>query len=277
MWDLRAVVGAHVAETLALETTRTVPDSNPGTSELNTTFTEALDTVRQVDSDLYGGIHDDTICQAFAVHGVGSYDFSTPFPMVRDPGNDYDDGDAMPLWTVSDADALAVTFDQFVTKLEDLPYLTDFGPYLEATKTTVDYLEILDGDNTVIGTYTGRELQGQTITVPGDTVKFHLVTDSYLPSFGYRVVDISAVFDLETAFGILNETFGSRTDLRADFNGDGRVDLDDFAILRADWEAEAAPASDCPVDNGTPIPEPTTFCMLVLGGLAVLRRQRLAK
>ena len=279
LWDLRSVIGAQASDTIAMKIIETVIDNDPGTPELNATLTDALNAAVQADSALYGGAYNDQILQAFAVHGVeeegSAYDFSTGFPMGYNPGDDYDD---MQSYEVSGATELSVTFDEFVTKLDDVWFTKDVEPKVGIhEKDTVDYLEILDGDGALIGTYTGRELQGQTIIVPGDTVWFHLVTDSSLPSFGYRVVDISAVFDLETAYEILIETFGSRADLRADFNGDGRVDLDDFAILRANWQAEAASAGDYSVDCGAPIPEPTTLGMLVLGGLAVLRRHRSAR
>ena len=282
LWDLRSVIGSQASDTIAMKIIETVIDNNPGTPELNATLTDALNAAVQADSALYGGAYNDQILQAFAVHGVekeGSpeYDFETGFPMVRNPGDDYDDWDDMQSYEVSGATELLVTFDEFVTKLDDAWFTQDVGPKRGIyEKATVDYLEILDGDNTVLDTYTGRELQGRTITVPGDTVKFRLWTDSDRESFGYRVVDISAVFDPETAFKILTETFGSKTDLRMDVNGDGQVDLEDFAIVRADWEAAAALADDYSV-NGVSIPEPTILGMLVLGGLTVLRRRRLSR
>jgi hypothetical protein len=191
MWDLRAAVGQEVADTLAWTLVQTVPDNNPATSELNTTFADALTTLLQADTSLYGGVYQDTIRQAFAVHGLGSFDFSTPFPMVRDPGNNYN---GVQVYSLPGASALTMTFDRFVTKLDDLPFTKDElpSPSLNA-KSTADWLIILDGTDTEIGRFTGRELQGATITVPGDTVKFHLVTDASRAPFGYRVVDIAAV------------------------------------------------------------------------------------
>ena len=278
LWDLRASVGVTVTDTLAVSMIQTVEDNDLGTPELNASLDEALDAILVADTSRYGGIHHEEIRQAFAIHGIGECDFSTPFPMVRNPGNNYDDENSVPSWTVNGAAELAVAFDKFVTKLDDAEFTTDIAPEAgDDEKSTVDYLEILDADGIVIGTYTGRELQGQTVVVPGDTVQFHLVTDSHRESFGYRVVDISAVFDLETDYEILTETFGSTTDLRADRNGDGRVDLTDFAILRAEWQADAVFAGDYSANDGVPIPEPTMLGMLVLGGLTVLRRQRLAR
>ena len=189
LWDLRSAVGREVADRLAWQLVQAVPDNNPSTPELNTTFADALATLLQADTGLYGGGHQNTIRQAFAVHGIGTFDFSTPFPMVRDPGNNYD---GFSVYSVAGAPALAITFDQFVTKLDDLPYLTDELPRPVAdAKATSDWLTILNASDNVIGNFTGRQLQGATIIVPGDTAKFHLTTDGARASFGYRVVDIT--------------------------------------------------------------------------------------
>ena len=88
-------------------------------------------------------------------------------------------------------DNLEVTFDEFVTKLDESSYTKDMMPRSGPnSKATVDYLEILDMNDDVIGVFTGSELQGVTIIVPGDTIQFHLVTDAYRESFGYKVVDV---------------------------------------------------------------------------------------
>ena len=58
----------------------------------------------------------------------------------------------------------------------------------------------------------------------------------------------------------------------ADFNGDDRVDLEDFAILRGNFGFGAESAPDA--EFGATTPEPTTLSLLALGSLAVLRRRR---
>lgn len=190
LWDLRSVVGSTVADTLWLQMMTLLLDNNPGTAELNTTLLDAFNAVVQADQIAFSGVHEQDIRQAFAVHGLGSYDFSTSFPVVRDPGNDFD---GLLVYSSPGAASLAVQFDQFVTKLDDSPYTTPISPEPGVDeKNTVDELIILDGADNVIGTFTGRQLQGAMVVVPGDTAKFHLVTDSYIPPFGYRVVDITA-------------------------------------------------------------------------------------
>ena len=49
---------------------------------------------------------------------------------------------------------------------------------------------------------------------------------------------------------------------KGDFNGNGTVNDDDLSLLLANWTGSGA------------VPEPATVAMLVLGGMAVLRRRR---
>ena len=82
-------------------------------------------------------------------------------------------------WTYTqwDADALQVTFDD-ETWLED----------------GWDYLYIYDGNDNLIGSYSGSELAGNTITVPGNTVTLRLVSDGSYETWGFRVTQITPVY-----------------------------------------------------------------------------------
>ena len=62
--------------------------------------------------------------------------------------------------------------------------------------------------------------------------------------------------------------FGGAGDWHTDFNEDGMVDLDDFALMRDYFGTVATP----PAPAATP--EPGTLLLLSLGGLAILRRCR---
>lgn len=52
---------------------------------------------------------------------------------------------------------------------------------------------------------------------------------------------------------------------KGDFNGDGKVDFSDFQYLEDNWN---------PMGFGSATPEPATLTVLLLGGLAILRRSR---
>jgi hypothetical protein len=189
LWDLRSAVGPGVADRLALTLIQTVLDNDSSTPQLNTTYAEALTTLIQADANLYGSAHESELRQALAAHGIGTFDFSTPFPKVLNPGDNYDGVQSR---TIPGAPAMVVTFDKFITKLDNLGFTTDELPNPVAdAKSTSDWLTILDGSDNVIGRFTGRQLQGATMIVPGDTVKFHLTTDGARAPFGYRVVDIN--------------------------------------------------------------------------------------
>ncbi len=73
-------------------------------------------------------------------------------------------------------DALDVTFDER-TNVED----------------GFDYLYIYDGSGKEIGSYTGTALAGQTVTVPGDTVKVKLASDKGGTDWGFKVSGIVPV------------------------------------------------------------------------------------
>ena len=54
-----------------------------------------------------------------------------------------------------------------------------------------DYLYIYDANGEEVGSYTGDELSGKTITVPGSYVKLVLNTDSSNNEYGFRVVSVT--------------------------------------------------------------------------------------
>ena len=53
-----------------------------------------------------------------------------------------------------------------------------------------DFIYIYDGDDKLIGEYTGDELAGVTVTVMGDTAKIRLCTDRIGTAYGFRVMDV---------------------------------------------------------------------------------------
>ena len=79
------------------------------------------------------------------------------------------------------------------------------------------------------------------------------------------VIDISDYHNLSDRLGSASD------DDSCDFNGDGVVNLKDFAILRGHF-GKGAPAS-APDAESANTPEPATLTFLTLGGLAILRRR----
>ena len=79
------------------------------------------------------------------------------------------------VYTIPGAEKLRVTFDARTNIEEDF-----------------DYLYIFDGAGEQVGKYTGTELAGQTITVPGDTVKLKLVSDGSGNEWGFKVSRITS-------------------------------------------------------------------------------------
>ena len=61
-----------------------------------------------------------------------------------------------------------------------------------------DYLYIYDANGEEVGSYTGDELSGKTITVPGSYVKLVLNTDSSNNEYGFRVVSVTDSIECKT-------------------------------------------------------------------------------
>ena len=79
------------------------------------------------------------------------------------------------LYTSPGAQKLYVTFDER-TRMED----------------GFDYLYIYDGNGQQIGKYTGTDLAGTTVTVPGDMVKIQINSDGSGSEWGFKVTGIRA-------------------------------------------------------------------------------------
>ena len=55
-----------------------------------------------------------------------------------------------------------------------------------------DYLYILDGSGKEVGKYTGKELSGKTVSVPGDTVQIRMASDDAGNAWGFKVTSVKA-------------------------------------------------------------------------------------
>ena len=102
------------------------------------------------------------------------------------------------IYTKPGAESLQVTFDAR-TNMED----------------GFDYLYIYDASGNQVGKYTGTVLAGQTITVPGDTVRIKLVSDSSGNAWGFKVSRVQSAGD----------------GMPGDLDGDGELTSADVVLL----------------------------------------------
>lgn len=66
--------------------------------------------------------------------------------------------------------------------------------FSSSTRTeSTDYIYLYDGDGTQIGKYFSSQLTGETVTIPGNTLKIRLVTDEGTTYYGFSITDIKAV------------------------------------------------------------------------------------
>ena len=87
------------------------------------------------------------------------------------------DNSCTDVWSykLNGASSLNVTFDAR-TEMED----------------GFDYLYILDGSGKEVGKYTGKELAGKTVSVPGDTVQIRMASDKGNNAWGFKVTSVTA-------------------------------------------------------------------------------------
>ncbi|GEM_PF-845848 len=111
------------------------------------------------------------------------------------------------VYTLKDAEKLLVTFSSD-TMMED----------------GFDFLYIYDKDKNQIGKYTGNELAGKTITVPGDTVIIKMSSDDGGTEYGFKVIDVSAAEQERVAMPVADITsqevaYGTKITLSTDTEG----------------------------------------------------------
>lgn len=80
------------------------------------------------------------------------------------------------VYTIQNAKQLKVTFDS-QTEMED----------------GFDYLLIQDGSGTLVQKSTGTELAGQSVSVPGDTLRIQMQSDDSGSAWGFKVTDVQSV------------------------------------------------------------------------------------
>ncbi len=88
------------------------------------------------------------------------------------------------LYRVDGASRISVTFSE-KTEVED----------------GFDYIYLYDKNNVLVGTYTGKELAGKTISVTGDSIRIKLETDNGGTTYGFEVVSVTKENQEESSSG----------------------------------------------------------------------------
>ena len=94
---------------------------------------------------------------------------------LESPHNYVNDSSDFWVYSVAGAAQLDVTFDER-TSVEEV----------------FDFLYVYDADSNEVGKYSGTELAGKTVQVPGNTVKIKLVADKAGNEWGFKVTSVKA-------------------------------------------------------------------------------------
>ncbi len=120
-----------------------------------------------------------------------------------------------------------------------------------STEDDFDFIYLYDGNDVLVGTYTGAELAGKTVTVQDDTVKIRLVSDDSMNDYGFAVTAVvsdrcdemlagnlngDSIVDIADATLVFRAVNGrimltAGQQLMADVNGDGAVDIADATMI----------------------------------------------
>jgi hypothetical protein len=106
----------------------------------------------------------------------------------------------------------------------------------------------------------GAQLDGNGDNIPGDSFVF-----SFVQTIGEEGNDLDGDGDIDLAdFAVLKFYFGRVGDYPGDVDGNGRVDLTDFGILKANFGKGGAAS----------VPEPSTMALCLAAGAAWLMARR---
>jgi len=230
-----------------------------GTSTLAWTFTSAAET------DVDGG--GTMVATDDHVQIYGSVEMGDGLTIqLVDAGLDHTNGagvDVALFWAIDGATIDGIAPDGAgAWTTADLEKITVLSPIGAPEPWTWD----VDGEDNPILEFVNDEyvvLKG--LVVPGGVVAPHPGDATGPGGVPDGVVDALDLALFETQLGQRNP------DQACDFDGDGDVDLDDFATLRAEWGWTAPPAPEPPAAE---TPEPSTMSLLAIGGLLMLRRRR---
>ena len=161
----------------------------------------------------------------------------------------------------------------FVTFSEDTrvePFSTIWIPIPDPKFTVVDlvsgtvrsgdYISILDADNNALYTFTGDELAGRTVYVPGNTFRVLLKADAEANDYGYRITEVRPAAKDEVG-SVTYRNGGAKETVYAPKNGAGEF-RERCVINGVTQKSEnaafsgwaAVPGGDPVYDPGDPIP-----------------------
>jgi len=228
LWDMRSIVGNGIVDPLVYQSINYYLPTDD--------FSAIEPAMLQADFDLFGGKYADIILKLLSLRKISApYPWPTTYPVSLP--RPYDAGiNDWQIYSVPGAAELAVTLDNLTSI-----YMSDDG-------LSWDYLEITDGNDVVITTVKDRDGRNMTVLVPGDTVKFHLVTQSGSGA-GYLVEAIEdTTNNTAQPVAVLNaSTASGMAPLKVDFDaGDSHdpngyiaamtVDLGDGTMLYLDLD-----------------------------------------
>lgn len=105
-----------------------------------------------------------------------------------------------------------------------------------------DFIYVYDGNDNLIGQFTGAELASNSVTVIGDTAKIRLTSDRIETGYGFRVTSIFAeytgdingdcVVNAEDLVYIRTLILSNNEDISFDLNDDGVSDIKDIVRLK---------------------------------------------
>ena len=92
------------------------------------------------------------------------------------------------------------------------------------TEAYYDTITLSKGDGTPIGTYSGKELAGKAITIPGNTYQIKLDTDSWGTDYGFRLVRILADMDTNLITATIPDSWEFPYPIVVEFGPDAQLD-----------------------------------------------------
>jgi len=165
-----------------------------------------------------------------------------------------------------DFDQLVVTNDATPDGTLQVSLIDDFVPQAG------DTFDILDWGTIAATTFDAIELPDLAGRIAWNTSG--LYTDGVIEVIGMLDGDTDVDWDVDTDdYNNFVAVFGGAGDWHTDFNEDGRVDLTDFVLMRANFGmvVDLGPA---PIAAPAVTPEPATLTLLAIGGILVTRRRR---